>query len=303
MPHPFRGNPFAPVECDGCPVREAAALAAPQTVTTGYFRTMDIELLQGRVFDDRDDATSLPVAIVSRALAASLWGTDDVLGKRVRPVTADGAAPWLTVVGVTSDVRKTYSDSLFPDLYRPFAQDPRAYFALMVRAAGPLGVERGVRDAVSAEDPTLALADVEPMAVVVAARRGQTGMLAGFVGGVATVALGLTIAGLYAVVSYLVRTRRRELAVRLALGARTSGIVGAVLAEARSMIVAGLVLGVALALAGGRLSRAWLMELSPHDPTTVAGVVAAVLLVACLALTVPARQAAATDPANVLREE
>lgn len=301
FPHPFRGVGFARVECDGC---AGEVLAAPQTVTPGYFRAMDVALLEGRLFDSRDDSTGVMAAVVSQVLARRFFGEGDPVGRRVRMATADSSAPWLTIVGVVRDVRKTYSDSLFPDLYRPFAQQPRAYMALMVRSSTPpMLQERGVREALMAEDDALALSDVEPMSVVVAARRGQAGMLALFVGGVGLLALAVTLAGLYAVIGYLVRLRRREFAVRMALGAQAHRIVTAVLGQARIMVLAGMLIGLGLALAAGRLSRAWLMDLSPNDPATFAAVVGAVLVVVVAALALPARRAAQVDPALVLREE
>lgn len=304
MPPPFRGNPFTAVECEGCATSGESVLAVPQTVTPGYFPTMGISLVSGRWFEPGDDSTSAQAAIVSEDLARRFWGPEDPLGRRVRRVTPDGDAPWLTVVGVVRDVRKTYSDTLHPDLYRPFSQDPRAYFALMVGVTGPpLSLARPVQEAVSALDPGLALADVEPLGAVIAARRSQTGMLATFVGGIGLLAFGLAVAGLYAVVAYLVRLRRREFAVRVALGAPVRQVVSAVLAESRGMIAIGVVGGVSLALAGGRMSKAWLMGVAPGDPATLAAVVAAVVAVVGLALLVPARRAAGADPGSVLREE
>jgi predicted permease len=301
MPHPFRGVAIARVECEGC---SGDVVASQQVVTTEYFQTMGIGLVSGRLFDARDDSTTGAAVIVSQSLARRLFGAAEPIQRRVRLATPDGSAPWLTVVGVVKEVRKTFSDTLYPDLYRPFTQQPRAYVALMVRSSTPpLLQERGVREALMAENEALALSDVEPMSVVVAARRGQAGMLAYFVGGVGILALIVTASGLYAVVGYLVRLRRREFAVRMALGAEARRIVGAVLHQARWMVLGGLVAGLAMSLAAGRLSRAWLMEISPADPTTFAAVTVSVLAVVLAALAVPARRAARVDPASVLREE
>jgi putative ABC transport system permease protein len=301
FPHPFRGVAVARVECDGC---SGDVLGSAQTVTTGYFRAMGIGLVRGRMFDERDDSTGEASAIVSESLARKFFGSADPLERRIRLTAEDGSGPWLSVVGVVKDVRKTFSDTLYPDIYRPFAQEPRAYVALMVRTSTlPMLQERGVRAAVMAENEALALSDVEPMSAVIASRRAQAGMLALFVGGVGVLALIVTTAGLYAVVGYLVRLRRREFAVRIALGAEAGRIIRAVLEQARWMVVAGIVAGIALALGAGRLSRAWLMDISPQDPATFAAVTALVLGVVLTALVLPARRAARVDPASVLREE
>jgi ABC-type antimicrobial peptide transport system permease subunit len=201
------------------------------------------------MFDERDDSTGEASAIVSESLARKFFGSADPLERRIRLTAEDGSGPWLSVVGVVKDVRKTFSDTLYPDIYRPFAQEPRAYVALMcadVHASHAAGI--GVRAAVMAENEALALSDVEPMSAVIASRRAQAGMLALFVGGVGVLALIVTTAGLYAVVGYLVRLRRREFAVRIALGAEAGRIIRAVLEQARWMVVAGIVAGIALAL-------------------------------------------------------
>lgn len=303
-PHPFRGTVFARVECDGCGSSNGAVqLAAPQTVTAGYFSTMGIPLIEGRLFDARDAAEAAPVAIVSAALASRFWPPGQAIGKRVRRAgSAEGE--WQTVVGVVRDIRKTYSDSLYPDLYQPFGQAPRAYAALMVRTGSdPRLFGNRLRQAVMAEEATLALSDLEPMTELLSMRRGRAVILAGMVGGIALLAFGIAIVGLYAVVAYLGRLRRREFAVRTALGAQPVAIVGAVLRESWSMLGFGFVLGIGVAAAAGRLSRAYLVGVSPLDLSTYAGVITAATVVALAALIIPARQAAQVDPVIALREE
>jgi ABC-type antimicrobial peptide transport system permease subunit len=205
---------------------------------------------------------------------------------------------------VVRDVRKTYSDSLYPDLYQPFAQGPRAYAAVMVRTGSdPGGFEDPVRRAVMAEESTLALSDLEPMSELLRARRGRAAILAGMVGGIALLAFGLTLVGLYAVVAHLGRLRRREYAVRTALGAQPGTIVREVLREARGMLGLGIVLGAGAAAAVSRLSRAYLVGVSPHDLPTYAAVIGLAVAVALSALLVPALRAARVDPVTALREE
>lgn len=202
------------------------------------------------------------------------------------------------------DVRKTYSDSLYPDVYQAFDQALRAYAALMVRTvSNPGGLADAVRRAVMAEEETLALSDLEPMTELLQARRGRAAILAGIVGGIAVLAFVLTIVGLYSVVSYLGRLRRREYAVRTALGARPSAIVRAVLGEAWGMLGLGLLLGAGAAAAVARLTQAYLVGVSPLDPSTYGVVIGATVVVALTALVIPARRAATVDPVTALREE
>ena len=303
-PHPFRAAPPVAVECDGCRGGGMLPRAVSTTVSHSYFGTMGVPLLTGRVFDQRDLAEAEPVAVVSEALSRRFWGSADASGRRLRLVNGETPGPWLTVVGVTKDVRKTYGDSLLPDVYRPFEQAPRAYTAVLVRTrSDPASLERPIREAVARDAESLALSDVEPMALLLRSHRGPAQVLAIFVGGIALLAFGLTVLGLAAVVGYLVRLRRREFAVRVALGASPRQIVRAVFGEARGMLGVGLALGTVLAWAATGLTRATLVGISPRDPATYATVVLLVIVVTLVALAVPARRAARVNPTISLREE
>jgi predicted permease len=303
FPHPFRGNGFSPVACEGCDDR-APVPAAPQTVTPDYFGLLGLTPLEGRLFQDQDDAEHEPVAVISRALARRLWPDASAIGRRLRSGPVEDDQPWLRVVGVVGEIRKSYSDSLYPDLYRPLAQAPRAYTALLVRTAGdPLSLERAIRTAVAEENPVLALSDVEPMTRVLADRQGRTRVLASFVGGVATLSFALTMVGLYAVVAYLVRVRRREFAIRSALGATPPQLGRQVLREARGMLGLGIVAGLAGAVAVSGAMRHQLSGLTGFDPAICVAVVLLVLLVALAALVLPARAAGRVDLSATLREQ
>jgi ABC-type antimicrobial peptide transport system permease subunit len=277
--------------------------AVETIVTPGYFATMRIPLVAGRLFDARDNAETEPVAVVSEALSRRLWNTADGTGRRLRRA-GDEPGAWLTVIGVVGEVRKTYTDSLHPDVYLPFEQVPRAFGTVMVRTrTDPLALETRIREAAASADPTLALAEVEPMASMLRDRRGPARVLAGFVGGVAVLGFTLTVLGLAAVVGYLVRLRRREFAVRMTLGARPGQIVRRVFRDAVSMLGVGLGLGLALAWGLAGWSRTVLAGISPRDPLTYGGVVLLVVVVSLGALLVPALRAALVDPSLSLREE
>jgi hypothetical protein len=151
--------------------RDVGSRDAPE-VTGDYFGALGIELVQGRLFQSEDGAGVEPVAVISASLARRLWPDGRAIGRRLRPGDPEDEEPWLRVVGVVREIRKTYSDSLYPDLYRPFAQAPRAYTALLVRTArDPRGHEREIRLAVAAENQLLALSDVEPMTELVGPAR------------------------------------------------------------------------------------------------------------------------------------
>ncbi len=301
FPHPFRGNDFDPVTCESCADR-AAAYATPQTVSSDYFDLMGIPQVEGRRFDNTDLADREPVTVVSEALARRLWPGTSAIGQRIR-IGSPEESPWRRVVGVVRDVRKTYSDSLYPDVYLPYAQAPRGYTALMIRTIGnPRGLEREIRGAVAAENPQLALSDVEPMTELLADHRGKTSILASFVGTVATACFGLTMVGLYAVVAYLVRLRRKEFAIRAALGASGSQLGREVIGEAGGILGLGLSAGLLGALAVNLLMRHQLGNLVRIDFANALGVAGLVAAVAVVALLIPARSAAQVDLTSNLRE-
>lgn len=303
FPHPFRGTGFEPVTCQGC-TDQLPTYATPQTVTPDYFGAMGIGLHQGRLFQGEDVDGAQPVAVISEALAHRLWPATSALGQSLRVGAEEDGEPWLRVVGVVSEIRKTYSDSLYPDLYRPFAQAPRAYAALLVRTSGdPLSLAPQIRSAVAGENQLLALSDVEPMTAVLADHRGRTSILARFVSGIAALSFGLTLVGLYAVVAYLVRIRRREFAIRAALGATPPQLGREVLGEARGILGIGIALGLAGAVAVAGLLRHQLGGLAPFSFATCVVVAAAVGLAAIAALVLPARSVARLNLSASLREQ
>jgi predicted permease len=304
-PHPFRGTESEPVECRGCGTgNDVAAFAAPQTVSPSYFETLSIPIVGGRGFDSRDVAGGQPVAIVSRELAERWGGTQATLGREVRVQSLANDGAWLTIVGVAGEVRKTFGDTLVADLYVPLAQNPRAYFAMLVRTQGsPAASVEPIRRALAGVDEALALSDVESMDDVIRARSGGQRFLATFASGSAALALALTACALYAVIMYLTFRRRREFAVRIAIGAHPRSLVSLVMREGATLLLRGLLAGVALAALGGLLVRSLLFGVTAFDLPAYALSALAVALVAGLALSVPALRASRLSPTAALRDE
>lgn len=304
---PFRGLGFEPVQCESCQTElTERPLAHGQTVTARYFDTMGLPILRGRSFDGRDDLRSPPVAIISERLAQQLWPGDDPLGRRLRiGNTSDGSPepPWLTVVGVTREIRKTYSDSLYPDVYRFNGQAGRLFLTLVTRTVGdPVRSAEAIRIALAAEHETLALAEFRPMTEVLADQRSRPLMVASFVTAVAAVAFGLAGFGVYAVVAYLALARRREFAIRTAVGARPFDIGRVVLADAATTALWGVTVGVALSAAAAKVTQSLLVATSPADPIAYLIMIAGVAALVGISAAVPARQASRTDPAIILRD-
>ena len=236
-----------------------------RTVTPGFFRAMGLRLLKGRLLDARDTADAPDVVVVTDSLAARTWPGEDPLGRQL--VWGRTGRP-KTVVGVVSDLRDRGLDlAPRPTMFRAFPQLPWNDVTIMVRASGdPAGLAAAVRRAVQAAAPDVGVA-IEPMDQVVSGvlRQPRTNMLvfAAF----ALLALALAAVGLFGLVSYAVRQRQREIAIRVALGARPGSLLWTLLRDAAILVVSGGVAGLAGGVALSRGLASLLYETGPVDPT------------------------------------
>jgi predicted permease len=273
-------------------------------VSTGYFRTMGIRAVQGRLFGESDGPTAPGVAIVNSTLARQYLGSGEVVGRRVHTVF-EGANKFVTIVGVVEDVRgHGLAVDPVPELYRPLAQRVNDALTVMVRtSADPAALVTSVRRRLADVDPTAIVDEVRPMQDIVresvAGPRRGAALIAGF----AALALALAAVGVFGVMSFTVLQRTRELGIRIALGASTGAIHTLVIGRAMRLAAVGMTLGVALALAGGRLIRAQLYVVEPTDPSILIGAMSALALVAAFAAWLPARRAASIEPGTTLRLE
>ena len=303
--YPFRATGGWPVAGEGSAVPEAEALAAPHTVGPGYFETVGVRLLRGRLFDARDRADGAPVAVVGAALAERLWPGADPIGRRVRFGGASAAGPWRTVVGVVRDTRKSLAARQLPDSYVPYAQGSHAYMYLVVRttAADPMLVAPAVQRAVWSVDARQPLADVGALERVVEDASASHRFLSGLLGGFAAFAVALATIGLYTVLAYVVTARRREIAVRVACGARPHDLVRLVLGEALPLVAAGLAAGAGATMLLGRVLAARVEGAEATDPALLAALGALLTAAALAAATIPVRRAMRLEPMPVLRED
>ena len=272
-----------------------------------YFRTMEIPLLAGRLFTEHDTQDTDRVIVVDERLARQLWPDQDPLGKRVRSGGFDASAdsPWLTVVGVVGRIKQ---DRLDADsriaLYHPHTQYPARAMNVTVRSrSDPAHLGPSVVREVRALDPDLpvhALRTMEDRVEASLARRRFSMLLLSLFAGLA---LLLGTLGTYGVMAYQVSQGTRELGIRLALGATPGRVLASVLRQGLSLATAGVAVGMLGAFAVTRSMQALLFGIDATDPVTFT-VVPGVLLLAALAATfVPARRAAAVDPALTLRSE
>jgi putative ABC transport system permease protein len=279
-------------------------LANYRFVAPDYFKTLTIPLKRGRAFTDRERSETSPTtpAVISEKTAAVVWPGQDALGKRFR---RGGPEKPLEVVGITADVRTTSVDGAMPLMvYVPYWYRSRSAASLLVQSAGdPATVAASVRRAVQSIDPDIAVGDSRPMQQIVdgafAARRYQATLFVAF----GAAALLIAVVGVYAVTAYGVSRRRREMNIRVALGARASQVVGLVVRQTGVPLVAGAVAGGAAAVAIGGVVASQLFEVRARDPFVIAVTVALVTAVGLLTCALAAKQGLRINPAAALREE
>jgi predicted permease len=271
--------------------------------TPGYFRTMQIPLLQGRPFADRDAPDAPKVAIVDEKLARYLWPGQNPLGKRVR--FSGGKPSWLEVIGVAGPV-KQYGLDAEPRMtvYVPYAQLTVVSVYLVVRTvADAPGSLPAILSAIHSVDPEIPVYGImtmrERLSRSLARPRFAMAMLAAFAG----FALILAAVGVYGVISYLVTQSVHDIGVRMALGAQPRSILGMVLGRGMKLAAAGLVIGLAGAVALTRLMASLLFGVSATDIVTFSLVALFLGLIAFLASYFPALRAARLDPMIALRED
>jgi len=252
---------------------------------------------------DRPDTT--PVTVVSQTFASKYFPGESPLGKRIRPGGPASTAPWLTIVGVVSDVR-TVSLELptVPQLYRCLWQASNLSIAMVARTSGdPATFEAPIRAAVRSVDADLPLFAVQPMTSILSSALAERRFAMTLIAVFAAFALVLSAVGIYGVLAFLVEQRTAEIGVRIALGADARQVVKLVLGE--GMLLAGL--GIGLGLGGAaviaRLVATLLFGINPFDPVSFGGITSLLLVVAVLACYLPARRALRIDPLAALREE
>jgi predicted permease len=303
---PLFGGTNTNVWIEGTPPRESSGegpLVELTSVQGDYFGAMGIPLVRGRLLQPDDTAAVAPNVVINERFSEIAWPGEDPLGKRF--TMSDDGSWWFTVVGVVGDVRQQGPEQpARAQLYAPYVRGWTTGAYLAVRATGEAAtlVPR-IREEVIAVDPAQPPSDVRTMTERVdrtfAQRRFYTTLVALFAG----MALFLAAAGVYATVSYFVARRVREMGIRVALGAASSGIVGLVVRRGLRLAAQGVALGLVGVWASTRILESMVYEIGPLDPITVVGGSVALALVAALASAVPAARAAHVPPILALRSE
>jgi putative ABC transport system permease protein len=279
--------------------------ATPSSVTEDYFTTMRIPLIAGRAFNAADRGDGAGVMIVSSALARRLFPGASALGKRL---VVDFGKPFVgEIVGVVGDVRIYGQANDAPEMMYFAGRQPNAGWGmgfgnLATRVRGdPEAIAQQLRVAVRSLDPDVPLSAIQPVESMlsesVSATRFRTRLLVGF----AAAALMLAVVGLYGMLAYSVTQRTRELGIRMALGARPTAVFRMVVRQGMALVVVGIVLGVAGAVAATRLLAAQLFEVAPTDPAVFVFVASTLTMAGLAACVIPARRATRADPIAALR--
>ena len=277
-----------------------------QFVFDDYFSTMQIPLLEGRVLEASDSEMAMPAVVVNQRMADMYWPAG-ALGRRIRQ---GGNAPWMTVVGVVGDVKNGGMDqSAGTELYFYTPQAAAMGFGqptmnvVLRTSMEPTALSEQTRQAVWSLDPTLPLTNLQTMEDAVFGSMARPRFLTVLLGVFGSLALALAAVGTYGVMSYFVAERSREMGIRMALGAESTGVLGLVLAQSLKIAVVGLTLGIAAAFGLSRFVESWLFGVSAFDTTTFVAVPAILALVAIAACLVPALRATRVDPIVVLKAE
>jgi putative ABC transport system permease protein len=320
-----RPAPRLPVSIVGRPVvaRQERARAAYVETSPDYFRTLQIPLLQGRVFNARDGASAPGVAIINETMARQFFPGEDPLGARLEADLRARIVPEdfiddrpRTIVGVVGDVRRQLRSETRPVMYVPYGQplgdvypaegtwNVRAWKRLMIRtAADPLSLVGQVRTAIADVDPDLLPHDIMTLDARLANSAAQEKFWMQLLGLFAGLAVALAVIGLYGVISYAVAQRTHELGVRTALGATRTDVLTLIVRQGLVLVLLGVAIGIPAAVAVTRVIASRLFGVTPTDPATFAAAAAMFVGIALLACSIPARTATRVDPLIALRSD
>jgi putative ABC transport system permease protein len=290
------------------PIPGMAYDANHRQVSTNYLKAMNIPLRQGRYFESRDNAQSMPVAIINETMARQYWPGENALGRRFKVGDPDEDIPWVEIVGIAGDVRQMGIDEpVKAEMYLPYQQIDNIWYNprdLAIRTTGETSNLVGsVRQIIREVDPDQPVSNVATMAEVLGTEAAQRRMGMMMLAGFAALALLLASLGIYGVLAYFVTQHTNEIGVRQALGATPRNILFLVLRKGMALTLLGVVIGLGASFALTRLMSSLLFGVKAADPLTFVTVPLLLALVALVACLVPALRATRIDPLVALRYE
>jgi putative ABC transport system permease protein len=278
-------------------------------ITPGYFRAMQIPLIEGRDFTERDEPKSQPVMIVNQAFAQKFFPGESVLGKKLKPGAGTGdpaGPPWREIVGVVGNIRLGVTQrEIRPAMYLPASQLYTwcCLYSVVRTSLDPQSLKASVEKIVAGMDKDIPVTQLRTMNELMFLQLSQPRFAMVLLSTFAGLAIVLTVVGLYGVMTYSVASRTREIGVRMALGAQRAAVLKMVLRDAAILLGVGIALGIAAALASASVLQSMLYGTGSRDPLVLSVVCAAVALVGLTAAYIPAIRAAKVDPMVALRYE
>jgi predicted permease len=275
-------------------------------VGNDFLTVMNIPMVAGRAFSSQDTESSAKVAVINEALARKFFPNQNPVGKRFTRGPATSKSTWFQIVGVCADTRyNNMRTDPAPMVLSPYRQAPAVNdLTFMMRTPlEPGSIVPSIASVVHRIDPDLPLMNVRTQEQQINNNLQQERMFASMTSGFALLALSLALVGIYGIMSYTVAQRTNEIGVRLALGARRQQVRGMVLREVCWLSLAGVLCGLAIALALGRLVRSMLYGLQPSDPLSLTGAAGLLMAVALIAGWMPAMRASSVEPMEALRHE
>jgi putative ABC transport system permease protein len=281
-------------------------LVARSAIAGDPLTALRIPVKRGRSLSSADMTDATPVVLINEEAARRFWPGRDPIGSRLALDSPSGQETWLEIIGVVGNLRNSNIDEgPIPQVFIASSRQPSAAIAVIVKsvAADPLALVPAIRGEVATIDPNQAIHDVSSMAQVLFDDLATTYVLSAILSTIGLVALALSAAGVYGLVSYSVAQRRREIGVRLALGARPDWIVRMIVAHSSRPVALGGLIGLVLAAALSLLLASGIPEFDPRDPINYAGAIVMMAVAALLASVIPARRAASINPVDALRAE
>ncbi len=274
-----------------------------------YFSTMQIPILEGRDFSQRDDANAPQVLIVNQAFAQKYFPGEQVLGKKIKPGAGNGnpgGPPWREIVGVVGNIRLSMTQrEMRPAMYAPDSQLNTwcCMYSVVRSTVDPVSIEQSIRQVVASMDSDIPVTQVRTMRELMSAELLEPRFTMVLLGTFAGLAITLTIVGLYGVMTYSVTRRTREIGVRMALGAQRMVVLTMVLRDAAVLLALGIAIGIAAVLASASVLRTMLYGTGSRNPVVLTLVCVGVAFAGLIAAYIPAFRAAQVDPMVALRYE
>jgi putative ABC transport system permease protein len=290
----------------GRPANGYGTEVAHEVVSPGYFAAMKVRLLRGRTFAPEDRRGGPPVLVINDALARSYFRAEDPIGQRItfdKVPTAEST--WYTIIGVVASAHVDALD-VAPrrEVYHSSVQEPSAFLFLLLRTRGaPTALTPAVRGLVRELDPALALMKVTTMDELRSGSLARARFLTALLVVFGAIGVTLAVVGVYGVLAHVSRNRRREMGIRIALGARAAQVRWLVVRQGLRLTAIGLAIGAAAALYGTRLMTKLLFGVEPNDPATLAAVALLLATTSAIAAWLPALKASRSDPVVTLRAE